>query len=149
MQRLKYMLKDMGIVTRSSLVAIEIKLDDSIMKVIYNLSSVLDVDSGDTFKIIMLNNYVEIVIDQDKLEEVTKLIPKGYIQALRPDLFEITFLLNKRNFGSRDIFKSIYFELMDNDIDIVQTISTSAGFTILVDKIDFPRLNKLINSVSV
>jgi len=148
MQRLKYMLKGMGIVTRSSLVAIEIKLDDSIMKVIYNLRTVLDVDSGDTFKIVMLNNYVEIVIDQDKLEEVTKLIPKGYIQALRPELCEIAFLLNKRNFGSRDIFKSIYFELMDNDIDIVQTISTSAGFTILVDKIDFPRLNKLIDSVS-
>ena len=148
MQRLKYMLKDMGIITRNPLVAIEIKLDNTILKLISNLNSVLDVNSGDKFEIIKLDNYVEIIVDQDKLEEVTKLIPKGYIQALRPELCEITFLLNKKTPESKELFKEIYSELIDNDVEVVQTISNNSGFTVLVDKIDFPRLNKLINSIS-
>ena len=147
MQRLKNILKGIGVITRDSVAAIEIKLDDSILALIHNLSSVLDVHSGDTFKILVLGNYVEIIIDQDKLGQVTKLIPKGYIQALRPQLYEITFLLGK-TINSTEIFKEIYSELVDNNIDIVQTVSSNMGYTILVDKNDFARVDKLINSIS-
>jgi len=147
MQKLKQVINDIGIITRKSVVALEIKLDDSILALIYNLSSVVDVHSGDTFKIIMLNGYAEIIIDEDKLADVTKLIPKGYIQALRPGLCEMTFLLGKK-VNSQEIFKEIYSELIDNDIDVVQTVSNSAGHTILIDKNDFVKASRLINSVS-
>lgn len=145
MQHLQHIIKDMGIITRNNLVAMEIRLDNNILKLIYNLSSVLNVDEGDTFNIIKQGSYVEIIIDRDKLAEVTRLIPKGYIQAIRKDLSEITFLLTKKSSDSKRLFNDIYNEIMDSSIDIVQTISTNSNFTILVDKYDFEKANKLIN----
>ena len=46
------------------------------------------------------------------------------------------------------IFKSIYSELMDNGVEVVQTVSNGKGYTILVDKSDFTRVNKLISAMS-
>lgn len=145
MQHLQHITKDMGIITRNDLAALEIKLDKNILKLIYNLSSVLKVDEGDTFNIIKQGSYVELIIDQDKLPKVTRLIPKGYIQALRPGLSQITFLLTKKSSDSKRLFNEIYDEIMDSTIDIVQTISTNSNFTILVDKQDFEKVNKLVN----
>jgi len=145
MQHLQHIIKDMGIITRDNLVAMEIKLDKNILKLIYNLSSALNVDEGDTFNIIIQGSYVEIIIDHDKIREVTRLIPKGYIQAIRKDLSEIIFLLTRKSSDSQRLFNEIYNEIMDSSIDIVQTISTNSNFTILVDKYDFEKVNKLIN----
>jgi len=146
--KLKELFSGSMIKTSTNLVALDISGRNNIKKCFNLLNSTIDLDKGETLRIVKGNAHLRLVIDEKNLESLKKELGfNNYIEI--NNLVELTVEIKDSKLHiTKGVMARISNELSATNINIIDFIFTPSLIHIFVDKKDYVQAHSTLVSIT-
>ena len=129
-------LKKSRLLTRTKLVSLLLKKNESIRNKLVNLYKKIDFQGGDTLRIFEVNKYIKIILDEKALEEAKEIFNKDEIANIEKSLGELTIIYNEDITKTPGVFALLSNELAANNISIIDSMICHSEHLIILQEKD-------------
>jgi len=132
----KIIAKSINITTKNSLVSITLDKDNEIQNQLSNIFKIINLNKGDTLRIIHSERFINIFFDKKNLETIKNLFNQKKILEINQNLAEINIHTHQEGKNVSGILAILSNRLAVNGINIIQTWSCAPENLWIVEEKD-------------
>tara|TARA_Y100000310_G_C20507456_1_gene727138 strand:- start:143 stop:793 length:651 start_codon:yes stop_codon:yes gene_type:complete len=128
------LLKKAKILTRTKLVSLLLRKNESVRSKLAQLYQKIDFQGGDTLRIFEVNKYIKIILDEKTSFDIKDIFTKKEIVAVEKNLGELTIAYNMDITKTPGLFALLSNELAANNISIIDSMICHSEHLIILNE---------------
>lgn len=142
-KKARELLKKSSFSSKSNVVCIAIKKDESVKNILPNIFSVIDFSKGEVLRIIQGGISIKLIVDEHNLKKVLEIIPEQIIINTMKGLAELDVVFSEESVKTPGLVSVVVNELSSNGINMEEVLTCVPELIILINENDFLKTMKI------
>lgn len=142
-KKARELLKKSSFSSKSNVVCIAIKKDESIKNILPSLFNVINFSKGEVLRIIQGGLSIKLIIDEHNLKKVLEIIPEQIIINIMKGLAELDVVFSEESVKTPGLVSVVVNELSSNGINMEEVLTCVPELIILINENDFLKTMKI------